>query len=344
MSVFLHESYFLSWRDTLDQRLTATVESLSTVHGIVAIVVAGSLGRGEPWPLSDIDIVPIYAEGDETGSGRRVAAKALELEAAWEAEGIRTDVDVGNIWFTDREVREAVARSPGQTVPLLADFRWYHGIDKPYGGRVAWDPTGVAAGFLGWVNRIRYSAEVVSAILAGTGQELSESIDQAARNLRRGDDDEAGVALHRAGYLMVVHLMASEGLRCSSFGRLGTAFERAMAARDRGDTARTVMDVMLLGPNDWKHVSTTRRNTYNDATGCRWRPDTWLGRTSPAHRTNAMCCSPSRRMRFGAAAPLSDVGQVWVATAGRWSPDSRLPAAWQAFYLPEMSEVDEVQR
>ena len=120
---FSHESYFLSWRDTLDQRLTATVESLSTVHGIVAIVVAGSLGRGEPWPLSDIDIVPIYAEGAETGSGRRVAAKAVELEAAWEAEGIRTDVDVGNIWFTDREVREAVARSPGQTVIRIISAR-----------------------------------------------------------------------------------------------------------------------------------------------------------------------------------------------------------------------------
>ena len=218
--------------------------------GVVGLVVAGSLGRGEPWPLSDIDIVPIYAERQETGSGRRVAAKALDLEAAWEAEGIRTDVDVGGIWFTDREVWEAVARSPRQTVPLLADFRWYHGIDKPYAGRVPWDPTGVAADFVAWVNRTRFSAEVVSEILARAGRELLGSIDQAARSLDRGHADAAGMALHRVGYLFVVHLMTSEGLRCSSFGRLGTAFEKAMLKRGRGETARTVMDVMLLGPAD----------------------------------------------------------------------------------------------
>ena len=220
------------------------------MRGVVAVVVAGSLGRGEPWPLSDIDIVPIYEDGEETNSSRELSVRAEALGSAWEAEGIRTDVDVGNIWFTDREAREAVALSPARTVPRLADFRWYHGIDKPYGGRAAWDPTGVAQDFLRWVNRIRFSPEIVSAILAQAGRELSESIDEAARNLGRGSDDEAGIALHRAGYLMIVSLMASEGMRCSSFGRLGSAFERAMAKCGRGDTAREVMDVMLLGPAD----------------------------------------------------------------------------------------------
>ena len=220
------------------------------MRGVVAVVVAGSLGRCEPWPLSDIDIVPIYEDGEETESSRELSVRAEALGSAWEAEGIRTDVDVGNIWFTDREAREAVALSPARTVPLLADFRWYHGIDKPYGGRAAWDPTGVARDFLGWVNRTRFAPEIVSAILARADRELSESLDQAARNLQQGNEDEAGIGLHRAGYLMVVHLMASEGLRCSSFGRLGTAFERAMLERGRGDTARTVMDVMFLGPAD----------------------------------------------------------------------------------------------
>ena len=141
------------------------------MRGVVAIVVAGSLGRGEPWPLSDIDIVPIYAEGEETDSSRELSSRAEELESAWEAEGIRTDVDVGNIWFTDREAWEAVELPPAQTIPLLGDFRWYHGIDKPYGGRAAWDPTGVARDFLGWVDRIRFAPEIVSAILARAGRE-----------------------------------------------------------------------------------------------------------------------------------------------------------------------------
>lgn len=153
------------------------------MRGVVAVVVAGSLGRGEPWPLSDIDIVPIYAEGEETDSSRELSARAEELESAWEAEGTRTDVDVGNIWFTDREAWAVVELPPARTVPLLGEFRWHHGIDKPHGGRAAWDPTGVARGFLEWVNRIRFSP----AILAQAGRELSESLDQAGRNLQQGN-------------------------------------------------------------------------------------------------------------------------------------------------------------
>ena len=241
---------FLRWRQVLDGRLVMTVESFSEVPGVVAVVVAGSLGRGEPWPYSDIDIVPIYAAGEEVRAGRLLSARAEELEASWGAESVRTEVDVGKIWFTDREIREVVARSPAQTVPILADFRWYHGIDKPYGGRAPWDPTGAAGGFLEWVKRTRFSPEIVSAILARAGRELSELIDQAARDLQRANDDEAGIALHRAGYLMMVYLMETVGLRCSSFGRLGTAFDRAMAAQGRAEVARSVMEVMLLGPDD----------------------------------------------------------------------------------------------
>ena len=269
------------------------------MRGVVAIVVAGSLGRGEPWPLSDIDIVPIYADGEEADSSRELSARAEELESAWEAEGIRTDVDVGNIWFTDREAWEAVELPPAQTVPLLGDFRWYHGIDKPYGGRAAWDPTGVARDFLQWVNRIRFSPEIVSAILAQAGRELSESLDQAARKLQQGNGDEAAIALHRSGYLMVVHLMASDGLRCSSFGRLGTAFDRAMMEHGRGETARSVMDVMFLGPEDVEgrfldapaHVQqrhqlslTARRVAGEDVTAQEDRRDVLLAFTTYAFR------------------------------------------------------------
>ena len=299
------ERYFLRWREVLDERLTATVESLSAVRGVVAVVVAGSLGRGEAWPLSDIDIVPIYAAGeaaeaaDEGGAGREVSAWAKELEAAWEAEGVRTDVDVGNIWFTDRESREAVAWTPAQTVPRLADFRWYHGIDKPYGGRVAWDPTGVAGGFLEWLNGIRFSPEIVSAILLRVGGEFAQLIDHAALDLQRGDDDKAGIALHHAGYLMMAHLMETFGLRCSSFARFGTRFDRAMAERGRTETARSIMAVMLLGSDDVErrfddapdHLQqrhrlslAARRVTGEDVTALQDRRDVLLAFTTFAFR------------------------------------------------------------
>ena len=82
---------------------------------------------------------------------------------------------------------------------------------------VAWR-TGVAEDFLAWVNRIRFSAEIVSAILA-------RAVSCWSRLTKpRGTWNEAtltrrGTAPHRR------FPESSAGLRCSSFGRLH-AFER----------------------------------------------------------------------------------------------------------------------
>lgn len=241
---------FLRWRETLDERAAAAIEALASVPGVVAVLLGGSVGRGEPWPLSDVDIVPVYATGENARAERAVSARASELEAAWDAQGGRTDLDVDQIWFSRREAEEAVEWSAEQVVPHLADFRWAHGIDKVIGGRAAFDPTGVGVAFLEWARRIRFAPEVVSNNLALAGAGLERALDQAASDLRRGNDEEAAIALHSAGYLMLVHRMESARLSRSSFGRLGTRFERAMAARGQAEAARGVMDVLLLSPAD----------------------------------------------------------------------------------------------
>jgi hypothetical protein len=51
------------WRELLDQRLAEAVADLGAVPGVRGLIVCGSIGRGRPRPLSDIDLVPIYAGG-----------------------------------------------------------------------------------------------------------------------------------------------------------------------------------------------------------------------------------------------------------------------------------------
>ena len=58
------------WRELLDQRLGEAVADLGTVPGVRGLIVGGSLGRAQPWPPSDIDLVPVYAEGFEPAERR----------------------------------------------------------------------------------------------------------------------------------------------------------------------------------------------------------------------------------------------------------------------------------
>ena len=41
------------WRELLEHRVGEAVASLSEIPGMRGIVIGGSTGRGDPWPMSD---------------------------------------------------------------------------------------------------------------------------------------------------------------------------------------------------------------------------------------------------------------------------------------------------
>src|SRR5918996_1110989 len=140
------------WRELLDERLAEAVAELGRVQGVRGLIVGGSLGRGEPWPLSDIDLVPIYADsagslgpageverphGPPSGPAREVERRHGLLVDWWAASGRAQTLDVGWLAFTDREVVEAVDSGPVEAAARMPDRRWLHGTDKAYGGPAA---------------------------------------------------------------------------------------------------------------------------------------------------------------------------------------------------------------
>jgi hypothetical protein len=165
------------WRELLDERLAEAVAELGRVQGVRGLIVGGSLGRGDPWPLSDIDLVPIYA--DSAGSpdpaaeagrqappvepAREVGWRQALLVDWWAASGRAQTLDVGWLAFTDREVLEAVDSGPVEAAARMPDRRWLHGTDKACGGRAAVDPDGLARAFVDWVNRVRFDPLAVAA-------------------------------------------------------------------------------------------------------------------------------------------------------------------------------------
>ncbi|MDF2719449.1 MAG: hypothetical protein K0R28_6374 [Paenibacillus sp.] len=92
-------SYFADWRAVLDRRVAEVVDCYSKVEGVRALILGGSLGGGEPWPLSDIDIIPIYEDSHQSTANETIRELRVQLIEGWEQEGWRTALDVGSLYF-----------------------------------------------------------------------------------------------------------------------------------------------------------------------------------------------------------------------------------------------------
>jgi predicted nucleotidyltransferase len=243
------EKRFLSqWRDVLDRRVREATEHLARVDGVAGLILGGSLGSGEPWPLSDIDILPVYDDDRATKAAAEVASCRIALLEQWSAEGVRTPLDVGKLAFVRSEVEEALAAGSGRAVGYLADPRWFHGLDKGYRGKPVSDPTGVTAALIEWLTAARFDPAVVQARISRNRCQAEECLQEAVARLASGDADGTLLALHNGTWALLAGLMERWGVRDSSFARVGTRFERAAAACGNIELADRVLTLFNLAP------------------------------------------------------------------------------------------------
>ena len=122
------------WKQLLDERLHEAITVLGQTPGLHGLIVAGSVGRGEPWPMSDIDLLPIYDDStDPAESATQLDQRRAALVDWWTGSGRAQALDIGWLAFTTTEIRDAVTAGPEHAVARITEPRWFHGIDKAYG-------------------------------------------------------------------------------------------------------------------------------------------------------------------------------------------------------------------
>jgi len=227
--------FLADWRAVLSRRIEQVRKELTEIDGLPAAVLSGSHGRGSPWPLSDIDVILIAETGREEEVREAVEAVRVRLIAAWAKEGWWTGLDAGRLLFSVDEV-DRVAADGRTPVLALDDSRWFHTMDKAFGGRPLLDDAeGRAARLATWATTSRFDPEVVRERSFRLWQEATAALEAGHQAADVGDSLRGTLALWRVVQLIQIAMMGRWGLRDNSLGRFGSRF--AAAAAERGLTS-----------------------------------------------------------------------------------------------------------
>lgn len=228
-------AFLADWQAILDGRVREAVDRISGIEGVDGLILAGSLGAGQPWPLSDIDLLPIYRDDQHDEAVAEVESFRLELLDEWSGQGWRTGLDIGRLRFTTGELERAFANGDPDPVAMVDDERWYHSIDKGYGGRAVFDTDSQATGLARWFTRYRFDPGVVAARLARSPNAAQTCLREVGVHLALGRRDLAFASLLKAVQWHQIRLMEGWGERVVSLGRFGTRFERTAIAHGEGE-------------------------------------------------------------------------------------------------------------
>ena len=234
------------WRQLLEERAEEAASALGKVPGVRGLVLGGSVGRGEPWPLSGIDFIPISTEGAETEV--EIERRRSALVERWAGSDWAQSLDVGWLRFSDQEVEQVIKAGAPEAARRMSDRRWLRGIDKSYGGRGVADPDGLAEAFAKRAREIRFDPLVVAARIQQWRVQVCDARDRAVQSLEANDHVNATLAIREAAGALRLVLLESWGERISSMARGLTHFERVAGGRDAQGFANrlaTISDTSL---------------------------------------------------------------------------------------------------
>lgn len=245
------------WRHVLAQRTTQAIDTFSRVPGIIGLILAGSVGRGEPWPLSDIDLILLYNDDHAAIIMQAVEHQRVALLDEWIDEGFgATSLDVGKLRFTRSEVTHILAHPPREATHWLDDARWFHSLDKGYRSHAALDSIGLAGPLAQWLTDTRFTEEVTHARQQINHGQLLQRYHEARHALQTNDVLGAGIALRESLHVLMRYLMEQWGERDTSFARFGTRFEQTAIVQGAGQLAEALFALYQLSP-----AEVTRRMT-----------------------------------------------------------------------------------
>jgi predicted nucleotidyltransferase len=185
------------WREIIDLRAEEAVEAISAIPQVVGIILGGSVGRGQAWPLSDIDLIYVAASTCDRDLPRRIVEIGRRLSENRVSYGWSTSIDVGKLFMTQREAFD-LTTGRVSLESLMGSERVFHALDKCNGGRPAFvseacDTARLAA----LLTKERFSEPVVRARQRERVGTASRKLQEAGHHLGQNDMVSAAVSVEQ---------------------------------------------------------------------------------------------------------------------------------------------------
>lgn len=209
------------WKKILDERVSEAMDAIGRVDGVHGLIIGGSVGRGDAWPMSDIDLIPVYDNSmDPAWQVERCRAMLVDW---WVTSGPGHALEVGWPAFTVDEVAEATTWDSNETIKRMQDVKWFHGIDKASGGRAGAGGETVER-FVEWATRLRFD-EAVRLARAGYWRMTAELAVSKAVQMQDVSAVLTTQLLSEAARFLCMALAEQWGDRLGSINRCWTHFE-----------------------------------------------------------------------------------------------------------------------
>lgn len=276
------ESVLADWRGRIERLAENEAARIMVLPFVREVAVIGSVGRGAPWPLSDVDLMTLA----EPWHGR----KPNDLLAEHEAE--RAKALLGAHIPNEVELRYW-ALLPERTAPETtgSDAVFVRSVSHPYhmgfvlkaqGGRVLHDEDGRLAGFVEACERVIFGADYLRLWLGNALKESREALARASALTGEGRTREASAQLivgaHEASTGLYARWQQVPQSIMRGVTRLCAAAERAgepellerflIAARlTEADIRVRVADVPEQGMRELATLLAIRRGSGEDVGG-----------------------------------------------------------------------------
>ena len=239
-----------NWRERVARVCEEECAYFARLPYVRGLAVIGSVGRRDPWPLSDIDMLVVADRLEGEHPSAAVRREETKRNDRLHAAGIPNDVEA-SIWtVTPEEIEPAL---DGDVEPFLdkvggLPWAWRSFLMKAHGGRAVVDADGQMARFIERCGQVLFSNPLLGLMRRQTLDDMETRLAEASELMADGRWSAASFCLMRMAHEIATSLLLWRGHVPQSISRSVSRLLSWAEHAQRTDIAGWFLDAVRLRP------------------------------------------------------------------------------------------------